>query len=53
MWLQGERDARWIATDCEEREVWKMMSPSRHADAEHNSAGQTHNSTKSSNARVS
>src|SRR6185503_6516180 len=28
-WLYGECVARWIATLCAEREVWKMMSPSR------------------------
>ena len=53
MWLQGECVARWIATDCEEPEVWKMMSPSRHVDAAHNSGEQTHSSMSISNARVS
>ena len=29
MWLYGECVARWMAALCAEREVWKMMSPSR------------------------
>jgi len=53
MWLQRERVARWIARDCEELEVWKMMSPSRHSDAAHNPGEQTHSSMSISNARVS
>lgn len=53
MWLQGECVARWIARDCEELEVWKMMSPSRHFDAAHNSGEQAHSNTNNSNAPVS
>ena len=31
MWLYGECVARWMAALCADREVWKMMSPSRSA----------------------